>query len=60
MMQEYIDMKQPDPRLHQYVSFIKSGVRIVGCIVAVHTASIFPLAIAFLVAELVGIYEELV
>ena len=59
-MQEYINMNHPDPRLHQYVSFIKSGVRIVGCIVALHMASVFPLAIAFLVAELIGIYEELV
>lgn len=53
-------MNHPDPKKHQYVSFFKSGLRIVGCIAALHVASIFPLAIAFLVAELVGIYEELV
>lgn len=60
-------MNHPDPKKHQYVSFFKSGLRIAGCILAiyvalnvVHVAAIIPLAIAFLVAELVGIYEELV
>ena len=59
-MQEYIDMNHPDPKKHQYVSFIKSGIRIGGCIAALIMVSVLPLAIAFLVAELVGIYEELV
>jgi F0F1-type ATP synthase assembly protein I len=66
-MQEYINMNHPDPKKHQYVSFFKSGLRIVGCIAAlhvafhiVHVAAIIPLAVAFLVAEIVGIYEELV
>lgn len=53
-------MNQPDPRMHQLISFAKSGIRIAGCICALYTGTIVGLAIAFLVAEVVGIYEELV
>lgn len=50
--------KLPDPRMHQIISFVKSGIRIAACIT-------FPFCIiggATLlgVAEIVGIYEELV
>jgi len=53
-------MEQPDPRLHQIISFAKSGIRIAGCIVAFMTGSVMILAGSLLVAELVGVYEELV
>jgi len=53
-------MNHPDPKKHQYISFVKSGIRIAGCVCAIYSGTILGLAIALLVAELVGIYEELV
>ena len=51
-------MKHPDAKLHQVISFIKSGIRIVGyCFIP------FNLIIAMLilvVSEAIGIIEELV
>tara|TARA_Y100000004_G_scaffold158298_1_gene184509 strand:+ start:538 stop:771 length:234 start_codon:yes stop_codon:yes gene_type:complete len=50
--------KLPDPKLHQQISFIKSGIRILG-----YTCIPFSLfwATAFLIlSEIVGIIEELV
>lgn len=60
-------MTQPDPELHQMISFAKSAVRIissVGCVVFA-AATTLPLAIAILaigyaLAEVIGIIEELV
>ena len=51
-------MKQPDPKLHQQMSFIKSGVRLLGYIFLP-----FDLYIAMgilLISEIIGIIEELV
>ena len=51
-------MKQPDARKHQLVSFLKSGVRLLGYIFLP-----FDLYIAMgilLVSEIIGIIEELV
>jgi hypothetical protein len=53
-------MNHPDPKKHQYVSFIKSGIRIAGCVCALTSGTVIGLAIALLVAEIVGVYEELV
>lgn len=53
-------MNQPDPRKHQLISFAKSGIRIGGCLAAILTTSITGLALALLLAEVVGVYEELV
>ena len=54
----YKDMKQPDAKNHQVVSFIKSAIRIVGYIVIPFN---LPIAAAILViSEGVGILEELV
>lgn len=53
-------MNHPDPKKHQLVSFVKSGLRIAGCVCAISSGGIVGLAIAFLLAEIVGIYEELV
>ena len=50
--------KLPNPRLHQIVSFIKSGIRIVGYVMIP-----FNLMIAaglLVLSEVVGIIEELV
>ena len=44
---------------HFYISLVKSGVRIAGCVVALATGSWAWLAGGFLVAELLGIAEEL-
>jgi len=49
----------PDQRLHRTISFIKSAIRIAGCVMGI-TSSI-PLGfVLLLVAEIVGIVEELV
>jgi hypothetical protein len=51
-------MDHPDAKKHQTVSFIKSGIRIVG-----YMCIPFNLLIAaglLVLSELVGIYEELV
>ncbi len=50
--------KLPDPRLHQIISFVKSGVRILGYIFIP-----FDLGVAvtlLIVSEGIGIIEELV
>ena len=50
--------RMPDPDDHQKLSFIKSGIRIVGYLAIPFS---IPLAVALLVAsEVVGIVEELV
>lgn len=51
-------MNHPDAKKHQLISFVKSGIRIVACIGGVF--SIAFLAIGLIIAEVVGIYEELV
>jgi|TARA_B110000483_G_scaffold37241_1_gene45829 hypothetical protein len=52
------DHKVPDPRLHQQISFIKSGIRILGY--AALWWSIDIAAILLILSEVVGIGEELV
>ena len=49
----------PDQRMHRIVSFVKSGFRIVGAIIGMtgYVPAAFGL---FFLAEVVGIYEELV
>ena len=51
-------MKQPDPKLHQQVSFIKSAVRIVGYILL--PFNITTAMLALVLSEVIGIFEELV
>ena len=49
----------PDPKKHQHISFIKSGVRIVAC--ALGFFGLFEIGfLGLLLTELIGIYEELV
>jgi hypothetical protein len=50
--------KLPDPKLHQQVSFIKSGIRILGY--AALWWSIDIAATLLILSEVVGIGEELV
>lgn len=48
----------PDPLLHRQLSFIKSGIRILGCVLGVF--GLLSLAFVFLVvAEIVGVLEEM-
>ena len=50
--------KLPDPKLHQKISFVKSGIRILGYIFIPFNISV---AVTLLiVSEAVGIVEELV
>lgn len=52
-------MKHPDPVKHKYISFIKSGLRIVACgFLAYYDIQIAAILLA--TAELVGVVEELV
>tara|TARA_B100001778_G_C18572773_1_gene623437 strand:+ start:1101 stop:1256 length:156 start_codon:yes stop_codon:yes gene_type:complete len=51
-------MKHPDPKLHQTVSFIKSGIRIIGYILI--PFNLTTAALALVLSEVVGIVEELV
>jgi hypothetical protein len=50
--------KQPDPRKHQLVSFIKSAIRITGYALLPFDLTIACIILVF--SELVGILEELV
>lgn len=61
-------MEHPDARKHQLISFIKSAIRIISSLFAVAGGlSGVPalevaivLALGYGIAELIGIYEELV
>jgi|TARA_Y100000389_G_scaffold176831_1_gene188635 hypothetical protein len=50
--------KLPDPKLHQQISFIKSGIRILGYVCI--PFSLFWATIFLILSEVVGIIEELV
>ena len=55
---EDYNQKYPDAKRHQIISFIKSGIRILG-----YAFIPFNLAIATIIlilSEVIGIYEELV
>ena len=60
-------MEHPDPKKHQFVSFVKSGVRIAGSVISIAVAvthgpvlAVTLLAGFYGAAEAIGIYEELV
>ena len=50
--------KLPDPKLHQQISFVKSGIRIIGyaCI----PFNLFWATTFLILSEVVGIIEEMV
>ena len=50
--------KIPDPKLHQFISFIKSGIRIVGYVFIPFDLEVAAGVLVF--SEVVGIVEELV
>ena len=50
--------KLPDPKLHQLISFVNSGVRIVGYCFIPYNLGIA--AIMLILSEVIGIAEELV
>ncbi len=50
--------KLPDPKLHQQVSFIKSGIRILGY--GLLPFNLVASVIFLILSEIIGIYEELV
>jgi hypothetical protein len=50
--------KIPDPKLHQKISFIKSGIRIAGYIFLPFSLEIA--AGVLILSEIIGIIEELV
>ena len=52
-------MKQPDPKLHKYISFTKSTVRIFAG-VNLAMGRVVSAGILFVWAEILGIIEELV
>jgi len=51
-------MELPDARMHQLVSFIKSGIRIAGYLLLL--VNIPLAAVVLILSEVVGIWEELV
>tara|TARA_B100000700_G_scaffold267999_1_gene308341 strand:+ start:343 stop:498 length:156 start_codon:yes stop_codon:yes gene_type:complete len=51
-------MKQPDPKLHQILSFIKSAIRIVGYVLI--PINILSATIILVLSEVIGIIEEMV
>lgn len=46
-------------KAHFIVSLIKSGIRIIGCCLAICHNSLLIFASAFLLAEVLGIFEEI-
>jgi len=44
---------------HTYCSYVKSGIRIIACLAGMMLGSVSLLAIGLLIAECVGIVEEL-
>ncbi len=55
----FIPASKDPGQKHFYISLIKSGIRILGCVVALFTGSILWLAGGFLLGEILGIAEEL-
>ena len=49
----------PNPKKHQQISFIKSGVRIVACLLG-FTGMYQVGFLGLFLAELIGVYEEMV
>lgn len=52
-------MDQPNPLAHQRISFVKSAIRIAAGVTLMNSAFITT-GILFIVAELLGIIEEMV
>ena len=50
--------KLPDPKLHQRISFLKSGIRIIGYVLL--PFNLVVASIVLVLSEVIGIVEELV
>ena len=57
-IKEEINMKQPDAKKHQTISFIKSWIRIIGYLFI--PFSLVTATLILVVSEIIGIIEELV
>ena len=53
-----VEQKLPDARNHQRISFIKSGIRILGYVCI--PFSLIGATVILILSEVVGVYEELV
>lgn len=53
-------MKHPDPLLHRNISFVKSALRIAAGISLVWPQNVVLAGVFLIVAEVLGIVEELV
>lgn len=53
------DLKHPDPLKHKYISFVKSGFRIVAGF-ALATGYFQAAGLLFVLAEVLGVVEEMV
>jgi len=51
-------MKHPDPKKHQIISFVKSGVRLLGY--GLIPFNLVTATVVLIFSELIGIIEELV
>ncbi len=54
-----LDNKHPDPVKHKYISFAKSGLRIIAGIFLLQ-GFLMQAGAAFILAEILGIVEEMV
>lgn len=52
-------MNQPDPKLHQRISFLKSALRVMAG-AALMSQMFYATGILFIAAEILGVVEELV
>jgi len=57
-IKEGINMKQPDAKKHQTISFIKSWIRIIGYLFI--PFNLVTATLILVVSEIIGIIEELV
>ena len=58
LQSDHRKQEHPDAKKHQIVSFVKSGIRIVGyCLIPFN---LFAAALVLVLSEVVGIMEELV
>ena len=56
-----LDVAGKDPgKGHFIISIVKSAIRIVGCLALIFTGSLFAAGVTFLIAEVLGILEEIV
>lgn len=53
------EVKIPDPKKHKYISFAKSGIRIIGALVLI-SGDLLMAGVCLALAEVLGIVEEMV